>query len=181
MAARNSGFWLGVGAALLAILGAGAWIFRDELVRIDARLSASPGISVIQFGRGLTPDGSQVLDPADRFGPGDTVAWVARFENGIGTRELNVALFKIVDGTEMQLDRNIMKIEDPSWKVIYNYSQAGAFLAFLPGNTEERHTFRIKYRTAERVLAQGDFTILKSPGASAAQKPGEQPPAPAIQ
>lgn len=152
--------WIAAGGLLLLLVGSGLWLFRQELFGPAAppQPAPGPGGNTITFGRGLNPDGTAVIDPTTRFTADDGVAWVARFEHGVGAEQVMVALYEVAaDGTEAVLDRNVMTVEDPNWKVIYNFTQARAFLEMSKQPGASR-TFRIKYIT-NGVLAQGDFVI----------------------
>lgn len=159
---RERAAWFWAAAVLLLIVGGGLWLFRQELFGppVPPQPPPGPGRNTITFGRGLNSDGTAVIEPTTRFGPDDGVAWVAWFERGVGAEQVMVALYEVApDGGETVLDRNVMAIEDPNWKVIYNFTEARAFLERSKQSGAPR-TFRIKYIT-NGVLAQGDFIIAE--------------------
>lgn len=155
---------LGITVALAAaILLAGGLIFREEVLEFIHSITSRPAKGVIEFGKALDPSGRAVLNPATAFRIGENVAWVVRFENGAQTKEMVAALFEVMDdGRELPLDRNKMTVE-PTDEGVYNFTQAEAFWSLsLKNPGADRHTYRVKYLIADRVAAQGDFTIVKS-------------------
>jgi hypothetical protein len=143
----------------LVVIG-GAVYHKEILDFIDAmrpvRMEAT-----ITFGRALDPSGKFVSDPATTFNLGENVAWVVHFQKNAGTKELVVALFELTkDGREIPLDRNKMAVE-PTDVGLYNFTTTQAFWSLSSKATEaDRRTYRVKY-LKKRVIAQGDFTILR--------------------
>jgi hypothetical protein len=145
----------------LVLVTTGGAVYHEEISEFIGAMRPVKMEATISFGKALDPSGKFVSDPATTFNLGENVAWVVHFQKNAGTKELVVALFELTkDGREIPLDRNRMAVE-PTDVGLYNFTTTQAFWSLSPKATEaDRRTYRVKY-LKKRVVAQGDFTILR--------------------
>lgn len=146
---------------LFVLVVTGGVVYREEISDFIAAMRPVKMEAIISFGKALDPSGKFVSEPATTFDLGENVAWVVHFQKNAGTKELIVALFELTkDGREIPLDRNRMAVE-PTDVGLYNFTTTQAFWSLSPKGMEaDRRTYRVKY-LKKRVIAQGDFTILR--------------------